>query len=101
MSKMNVGRYIVLDLEKLALLETNAPEEIKECKTEYASLQELIEDAKEYLDMYGRDAWKAYIQYLKEWASSHEDHKYVGSEPDGFMYFVGMGLFKDKGEGDE
>lgn len=98
---MSKGRYIVLDLEKLAILETSAPEEIKECSTEYASLHELIEDAKNYLDMYGRDAWKAYIQYLREWASSHEDHKYVGSEPDSYMYFVSMGLFKDKGEEDE
>lgn len=98
---MSKGRYIVLDLEKLALLETNVPEEIKECSTEYASLHELIEDAKNYLDMYGRDAWKAYIQYLKEWISSHEDHKYVGNDPVGYDYFVGAGLFKDKGEKDE
>lgn len=104
---MSIGRYIVIDLEKLALLETNVPEEIKECSTEYDNLQELIEDAKSYLDMYGKDAWNAYIQYLKEWALSHEDHKHVGSSPDDFDYFVGAGLFKneeekgEKGEKDE
>lgn len=98
---MSIGRYIVIDLEKLALLETNVPDEIKECSTEYADLQKLIDDAKNYLDMYGKDAWNAYIQYLKEWVLSHEDHKYVGSSPDGFDYFVGAGLFKDKGEKDE
>lgn len=93
---MSKGRYIVMDLEKLALLETNVPEEIKECSTEYDNLQALIEDAKNYLDMYGKDAWNAYIQYLKEWVSSHEDHKHVGKNPVDFDYFVGAGLFEDE-----
>lgn len=93
---MSIGRYIVIDLKNLAILETNEPEEIKGSSPEYANLQELIEDAKNYLDMYGKDAWNAYIQYLKEWASSHEDHKHIGKDPVDFDYFVGAGLYKEE-----
>lgn len=97
---MSRGRYIILDLVGLSILETDIPEEIKEChRPEYADLNQLICDAKEILDMYGRDAWDAYIQYLKNWVSTHEDYKYVGDTPDDYIYFCDNNFFgKEKDE---
>lgn len=98
---MSRGRYIVLDLENLAILETDTPDEIKESSSEYNTLDELIGDAKGYLDEFRSDAWNAYIQYLKEWALSHEDPKHVGDEPDGYPYFLDRKFFNKEGEKDE
>lgn len=92
------GRYIIIDMENLAILETNILSEIQDCHPEYANQDELIKDAKQYLDMYSRDSWSAYIQYLKEWASSHEDCKYAGMTPDDYYYFWEQAISKKEGE---
>lgn len=97
---MSRGRYIILDLVGLSILETDIPEEIKECHSpEYADLDQLLCGAKGYLDVYRKDAWDAYILYLKNWASTHADHKYVGDVPDDYIYFCDNNFFgKEKSD---
>lgn len=95
------GKYFIIDLDKLAVLETDILEEIKECSCEYGSLDELIEDVEKCLAVYRKDVWDAYIEYVKEWAKTYEDQKHVGASPDSYDAFYSDWVSNKEGESDE